>query len=126
MLEMRAAEAQPGRGRGAPAVRTPLLQRLPARLQRRGAAGARPAGGAQLRLRHRRILPGRGRTARAGESGVGAMIRTTMNPLMQPVGAAMAAMAFAARFIAAMAAPTGLVLMWLASGSESCRERGCQ
>src|SRR3546814_6451671 len=45
------------------------------------------------------------------------MIRTTMNPLMQPVGAAMAAMAFAARFIAAMAAPTGLVLLWLAGAA---------
>ena len=42
--ELRAAAARPGRGRGTPAVRAPLLQRRRARLQRRRAARSRSAG----------------------------------------------------------------------------------
>src|SRR3546814_8216981 len=111
--ELRAASARPGRGRGAPAVRTPLLQRRRARLQRRGAAGARPAGGAQLQLRGRRVLPGRRRWARGGERGAVAVIRVMM-------GAVVAS----AHSFAAAAAPTALVVLALLGTSQAqARER---
>src|SRR5690606_13166941 len=74
--ELRPAAARPGRGRGAPAVRAPLLQRRGARLQRRHPARARPAGRARRRLRQRGLLRGRRRTARrrAGGSAVNARL----------------------------------------------------
>src|SRR5690606_21550528 len=74
--ELRAAAARPGRGRGAPAVRAPLLQRRGARLQRRHPARARPAGRARRRLRQRGLLRGRRRAARrrAGGSAVSARL----------------------------------------------------
>src|SRR3546814_13217610 len=86
---------------------------LRARLQRRGAAGARPAGGAQLQLRGRRVLPGRRRWARGGERGAVAVIRVMM-------GAVVAS----AHSFAAAAAPAALVVLALLGPPQAkARER---
>src|SRR5690606_18155085 len=113
--ELRAAAARPGRGRGVPAVRAPLLQRRRARLQRRGAARAGPAGRAQLRLHRRGVLPGRRRQARRGERGAVAVTRPA-------TGAILAAFGAAARSVAAV--PATLVLLAILGATPAqARER---
>src|SRR5690606_29914409 len=67
--ELPAPAAGPGGGRGAPAVRAPLLQRRGARVQRRHTARARRAGCAPGRLSARGVLRGRRSAARGGTGG---------------------------------------------------------
>src|SRR5690606_6292260 len=71
--QFHAAAGRAGRGRGAPAIRPPLLQRCGARLRQRLAARSRRGGGAHLRLPRRRIFPGRRGRPGAGRGGVRTM-----------------------------------------------------